>query len=84
MIFVFVGRGDPTLSLSCSDKMLKWNLVGLQGSLLSSILEKPGEQFSNVFCQSLKIRLDCKFSLNIHSNFTTERKFELNQTLSNA
>ena len=24
------GRGDPTLSLSCSDKLLKWNVIGFQ------------------------------------------------------
>ncbi|XP_008554923.1 tRNA-specific adenosine deaminase 1 [Microplitis demolitor] len=29
------GRGDRTLSLSCSDKMAKWNFVGIQGALLS-------------------------------------------------
>ena len=32
------GRGDPTASLSCSDKMGKWNFVGIQGSFLSSLL----------------------------------------------
>ncbi|CAG0915808.1 unnamed protein product [Notodromas monacha] len=35
------GRGEPTASLSCSDKMAKWLRVGLQGALLSRYLEKP-------------------------------------------
>ena len=37
----FLGRGDPTMSLSCSDKMLKWNLVGLQGSVLAAVFSGP-------------------------------------------
>ncbi|CAK9820767.1 tRNA-specific adenosine deaminase 1 [Anthophora plagiata] len=32
------GRGNPTLSLSCSDKMAKWNILGVQGSLLSILI----------------------------------------------
>ncbi|XP_023326597.1 tRNA-specific adenosine deaminase 1-like [Eurytemora carolleeae] len=35
------GRGDPTLSLSCSDKLLKWNVIGFQGSLVSQFLKIP-------------------------------------------
>ena len=32
------GRGERTLSMSCSDKILKWNYLGIQGCLLSAFL----------------------------------------------
>ncbi|ORX43821.1 hypothetical protein BCR36DRAFT_406649 [Piromyces finnis] len=32
---------DPTLSMSCSDKILKWTFLGIEGSLLMYFLEKP-------------------------------------------
>ncbi|CAH0385929.1 unnamed protein product [Bemisia tabaci] len=35
------GRGDPTMSVSCSDKIARWNAVGIQGALLSHLLEHP-------------------------------------------
>lgn len=46
------GRGEPSLSVSCSDKLAKWNVLGLQGALLYSLLEKPIYFDSLTFCDS--------------------------------
>lgn len=35
------GKGDPTLSMSCSDKILRWSFLGLQGSPLMAHLSAP-------------------------------------------
>lgn len=35
------GRGVRTLSVSCTDKLFKWNLMGVQGGLLSTLILDP-------------------------------------------
>lgn len=35
------GRGDPTLSVSCSDKIARWINLGIQGSLINMFLVEP-------------------------------------------
>ncbi|XP_076174134.1 tRNA-specific adenosine deaminase 1-like isoform X2 [Ptiloglossa arizonensis] len=80
------GRGNPTLSLSCSDKMAKWNILGLQGSLLSILVPL-------IKMETITIGGKCPFSLegmerglykrfnkeNIHGLRIAQAKFSFKQ-----
>ncbi|KAI5709833.1 hypothetical protein M8J75_003604 [Diaphorina citri] len=50
------GRGDPTYSMSCSDKIAKWNAVGWEGTLLSMLVTAP------IFMSSISVGGGIAFS----------------------
>ncbi|CAG9763123.1 unnamed protein product [Ceutorhynchus assimilis] len=53
------GRGDPTVSVSCSDKLAKWCYLGIQGSLLMNFLDEPIYLASMILLKNN----NCNFSL---------------------
>lgn len=50
MIRTKPGKGVRTLSVSCSDKMARWNILGIQGSMLMALLVEPIYLESIVIC----------------------------------
>lgn len=52
------GRGEPTVSASCSDKFAKWCVLGMQGAVLHTLLEKPIYFDSITTCDSKHCNVD--------------------------
>ena len=46
------GRGFRTISMSCSDKMMKWCVLGLQGGLLANLIAGDGIFLSTIIVAS--------------------------------
>ncbi|GJT33706.1 adenosine deaminase/editase [Tanacetum coccineum] len=58
------GRGDATLSVSCSDKISRWNVVGVQGLIISidiGTYRKHGVEIQSLSCECS----DKIFALNV-------------------
>ncbi|XP_055301321.1 tRNA-specific adenosine deaminase 1 [Sitodiplosis mosellana] len=79
------GRGEPTLSISCSDKLAKWNVLGLQGALIYSLLDKPIYYSSITLCdhqhcdiEAAKRAIWKRFT---NTKFSPEKPFTVNQPL---
>lgn len=77
------GRGEPTLSISCSDKLAKWNVLGLQGALIYSLLDKPIYYNSMTLCDPQYCNVDAarraiweRFN---STKFAPEQPFIVNQ-----
>ncbi|GFU58353.1 tRNA-specific adenosine deaminase 1 [Nephila pilipes] len=64
------GRGDPTWSMSCSDKIALWNICGIQGALLSYYLTDP------IYLSSLVFGL-CPFDVKAVHRAVVERLSDL-------
>lgn len=54
------GRGEATISMSCSDKIAKWNAVGCLGGLLSHFVTNP------IYFQSIVLGRCCYSSESLH------------------
>ncbi|XP_076765723.1 tRNA-specific adenosine deaminase 1-like [Xylocopa sonorina] len=79
------GRGNPTLSLSCSDKIAKWNILGLQGSLLSILI--PSIKMESITIggnspfslQAMERGLFARFNENLNKLNIVQSKFSFKQ-----
>lgn len=68
------GKGDPTASLSCSDKLARWIRVGIQGAILSLFLDEP------IRLDSIIVGGGCPFSKGALYRALVDRSFNATYT----
>lgn len=70
------GRGDRTLSVSCSDKMARWTVLGIEGALLNSLLVEPIFVETITFTNSIYCNVDA-MKRALWTRFTSSPSFSI-------
>lgn len=67
------GRGDRTSSVSCSDKILRWNYVGIQGALLAFLIEPIFLSSVIISCDEKSYSRDAMYRAVVYRNPMLDR-----------